>query len=533
MPLLKKTVFISMVATFMAAFSPMALAKSLVYCSEASPSGFDPSLYTDGATYDASARSVYSRLVAFEHGSTNIIPGLATGWDISSDGLNYTFHLRKGVKFQTTGWFKPTRDFNADDVIFSFERQLKRDHPWYNYLPGASYQYFESMNMPNIIRSIEKIDDYTVKFVLNRPESPFLADMAMDFASIVSKEYADKLQSAGKMADLNLKPVGTGPFTFVAYQKDAVIRYRANPDYYYGKQPIDNLIFAITPDNSVRAQKLKAGECHVISYPAPVDLDGIRANPNLRVMEQVGLNVSYMAYNTTQPPFDRPEVRRALNMAVNRKAIADIVFAGTGEVAKNPLPPTIWGYNDKIRPDEYDPQKAKEMLDAAGVKNLDMKIWAMPVSRVYMPNGRRAAELIQSDLAKVGVKVSIISMEWGEYLRVATARDRDGAIILGWMDDNGDPDNFLAILNSCVAIGTNNYAIWCNKAYDELIKKAKITSNIAERTRFYEEAQVIFKEQAPWLLIAHGKTIIPMSKKVIGFHVDPHGVRFDDVDIEK
>lgn len=531
MTFLKKTIFVSMFAASMAAVSCSASAKSLVYCSEASPSGFDPSLYTDGATYDASARSVYSRLVAFEHGSTKVMPGLAEAWDISDDGLTYTFHLRKGVKFQTTSYFKPTRDFNADDVVFSFDRQLNRNNPWHTYLPGSSYQYFESMNMPDLIRSIERLDDYTVKFTLNRPEAPFLADMAMDFASIVSKEYADRLQAAGRMADFNLKPVGTGPFAFVAYQKDAVIRYHAHPDYYLGKQPIDNLIFAITTDNSVRVQKLKAGECQIMSYPSPTDIESIKADPKLKVMEKVGLNIAYMAYNTTQPPFDKVEVRRALNMAINKKAIVDIVFAGAGEVAKNPLPPTMWGYNDKIKPDEYNPQKAKAMLDAAGVKNLEMKIWSMPVSRTYMPNGRRAAELMQSDLAKIGVKVSIVSMEWGEYLKVATAKDRDGAIILGWMDDNGDPDNFLAVLNTCTAIGTNNYAMWCYKPYDDLINKAKGISDVAERTKLYELAQVIFNEQAPWLVLANGKTMVPMSKKVTGFHVDPHGVRFDDVDI--
>jgi len=521
-----------MVTLFAALSCWAATAKSLVYCSMAAPGGFDIALYTDAHTSDATVGTIYSRLVAFERGTMNVTPGLASRWEISDDGMTYIFHLRRGVKFQTTPYFTPTRDFNADDVIFSFERQLNKDHPWHHYLSGGSYQYFESMDMPDIIKSVDKLDDYTVKFTLKRPEAPFLADMAMHFASVVSKEYADRLQAAGRMADLNFKPVGTGPFTFVAYQKDAVIRYKANPDYYLGKQPIDNLIFAITPDNSTRAQKLRAGECHMIAYPAPVDLDEIRANPQLKVMENAGVNVSYMAYNTEEPPFDRAEVRRALNMAINRQAIVDIVLAGRGQIAVNPMPPTIWGTNSHIKQDAYNPQKAKAMLEAAGVKNLDMKIWAMP-SGSLMPNGRRAAELMQADLAKVGVRVSIVSMEWAEYLRSSRVKGRDGAVMMGWVSDNGDPDNFLGMLLACSSINTVNTARWCYQPYEELIQQAKVTPDKAERTRLYEKAQMIFHEQAPWLLLAHVKKVVAMSKKVTGYRVDPHVMRFDGIDVQE
>ncbi|MHA7885672.1 ABC transporter substrate-binding protein, partial [Nitratireductor rhodophyticola] len=225
-------------------------AKTLVYCSEGSPEGFDPALYTAGTTFDASSKPVYNRLVQFEPGTTKTIPGLAESWEISDDGLEVTFKLREGVKFHTTDFFTPSRDFNADDVLFSFNRQLQEDHPYHAYVEGASWEYFNGMSMPDLVKSIEKVDDYTVKFVLNRPEAPFIANLAMDFASIFSKEYADKLAEGGNLSDLNQKPVGTGPFQFVAYQPDAVIRYKAHPDYWNGKQPIDDLVFAITTEAS-------------------------------------------------------------------------------------------------------------------------------------------------------------------------------------------------------------------------------------------------------------------------------------------
>jgi dipeptide transport system substrate-binding protein len=509
-----------------------ASAKTFVYCSEGSPEGFDPGLYTAGTTFDAAAHTVYNRLLEFKPGTTEPIPGLAESWEISDDGLQYTFKLRPGVKFQTTEFFTPTRELNADDVIFSYERQLKADHPWHQYVPGTSWEYFSGMGFPDLIQSIEKVDDMTVKFVLKQKEAPFLANVAMPFASIMSKEYADKLAAEGKMNQLNQMPLGTGPFAFVGYQQDAVIRYKAHPDYWGGKQKIDDLVFAITTDASVRYQKLKAGECHLMPYPNAADVEAMKADPNLKVMEQEGLNVAYLAYNTTQPPFDKGEVRKALNMAINKDAIVDAVFQGAATPAKNPIPPTMWSYNNATEDDKYDPEAAKKMLEEAGVSGLKMKVWAMPVSRPYMLNARRTAELIQADFAKIGVEVEIVSYEWAEYLERSKAKDRDGAVILGWTGDNGDPDNFLHTLLGCAAVGGNNRAQWCNEEFDKLVNQAKTAADQAERTKLYEQAQVVFKREAPWATIDHSLSIVPMRKGVEGFVQSPLGdFAFDGVDL--
>lgn len=512
--------------------SGAASAKTFVYCSEGSPEGFDPGLYTAGTTFDAAAHTVYNRLLEFKKGTTETEPGLAESWEISDDGLEYTFKLRPGVKFQTTEFFTPTRDLNADDVIFSFERQFSADNAWNQYVPGTSWEYFSGMGMPDLISSIEKVDDMTVKFVLKRKEAPFLANVAMPFASIMSKEYADKLDTDGKKEQLNQMPLGTGPFAFVAYQQDAVIRYKANPDYWGGKQKIDDLVFAITTDAAVRYQKLKAGECHLMPYPNSADVEAMKADPALKVMEQEGLNVAYLAYNTTQAPFDKVEVRKALNKAINKEAIVDAVFQGAATPAKNPIPPTMWSYNDAVEDDTYDPEAAKKMLEDAGVTDLSMKVWAMPVARPYMLNARRAAELIQSDFAKIGVTVEIVSYEWAEYLDRSKAKDRDGAVMLGWTGDNGDPDNFLDTLLGCDAVGGNNRAQWCNQEFDDLVSKAKTSSDKAERTKLYEEAQVVFKREAPWATLDHSLSVVPMRKEVEGFVQSPLGdFAFDGVDI--
>ncbi|RAH97247.1 ABC transporter substrate-binding protein [Acuticoccus sediminis] len=514
--------------------SGTAFSQTLVYCSEGSPEGFDPAPYTAGTTFDASSKPIYNRLVEFKRGTSEVQPGLAESWEVSDDGTEYTFHLRQGVPFHTTDYFTPTREFNADDVLFTFDRQREADNPWHEYTSGISWEYFNAMSMPDLVKDIEKVDDYTVKFVLTRPEAPFLANMAMDFASIVSKEYADQLDSAGRKEMLNQEPIGTGPFQFVGYQQDAVIRYQAFADYWGGEQAIKNLVFAITVDPSVRRQKLEAGECHVMPYPAPADIKALQDNSNLNVMEQQGLNVGYLAYNTQQAPFDQVEVRKALNMAIDKKAILDAVFQGAGEIAKNPIPPTMWSYNDAVEDDPYDPETAKKMLVDAGVTDLSMKIWAMPVSRPYNPNARRMAEVMQSDLAKIGVKVEIVSYEWGEYLERSKDVKRDGAVLLGWTGDNGDPDNFLAVLLGCDAVGGANRAQWCNEEFNDLIQEAKTLADQEARAELYAEAQVIFKREAPWDTIAHSVVFMPMSKNVEGYVMDPLGGHwFDGVSLSQ
>ncbi|MGD9512185.1 MAG: ABC transporter substrate-binding protein, partial [Geminicoccaceae bacterium] len=251
-------------ATVLGAVSVLALAaaaqaKTLVYCSEGSPEGFAPMLFTAGTTFDASSKPVYNRLIEFERGDTKTVPGLAESYTVSDDGMTYTFKLRPGVKWHSNKDFTPTRDFNADDVVFTFMRQLDPNHPFHK-VSGGTYEYFVSMDMNNQLKSVEKVDDLTVKFTLAAPQAPFIANLAMDFASIMSAEYADAMQKAGTPEKIDLEPIGTGPFQLVNYQKDAVIRYKANPDFWGGPAKIDNLEFAITPDPSVRYQKLKAGE---------------------------------------------------------------------------------------------------------------------------------------------------------------------------------------------------------------------------------------------------------------------------------
>ena len=519
---LKRSVLCALALPALLALTPVG-AKTLVFCSEGSPENFAPSINTTGTSFDASEQ-IYDNLVDFERGGTKVVPGLARSWTVSKDGLEYVFNLRKGVKWQSNKNFKPSRDFNADDILFMFERQWKENDPYFK-VTSSNHSYFGDMGLPKLLKSVDKVDEYTVKIVLNAPEAPFLSNLAMQFAGVQSKEYAIAMLKAGTPEKIDQEPVGTGPFTLVQYQKDAVIRYKAFPQYWAGKAKIDDLIFSITPDASVRWAKLQKGECHVMPYPNPADLPAIRKDPKVVVLEQPGLNVGYLAYNTTKKPFDDVRVRKAINMAINKKAIVDAVYLGTGVPATNPSPPTQWSYNKSIKDDPFDPVAAKKLLAAAGLADgFTTDLWAMPVQRPYNPNARRIAELMQADLAKIGVKAEIKSFEWGEYRkRMQNGEHQMG--MLGWTGDNGDPDNFLNTLLGCSAAKNNgsNVAKFCYQPFEDLVQKAKVVSKPADRAKLYEQAQVIFKQQAPWFTIAHAVQIKPVRKEVVDFKLSPFG----------
>ena len=529
----KSALLCAMALPALMALAP-ASAKTLVYCSEGSPENFSPSINTTGTSFDV-IEQIYDNVVQFERGGTKVGPGLAEKWTVSKDGKEYTFSLRKGVKWQSNRNFKPTRDLNADDIVFNFERQMKETNPYFK-VTSANHSYFSDMGFDKLIKSVEKVDDSTVKITLAQAEAPFLSTLAMQFSAIQSKEYADAMLKAGTPEKIDQEPVGTGPFQLVQYQKDAIIRFKAFPEHWAGKAKIDDLVFAITTDASVRWAKLQKGECHVMPYPNPADLPAMRGDANITLLTQPGLNVGYLAYNTTKKPFDDVRVRKAINMAINKQAIIDAVYLSTGVAAKNPIPPTLWSYNNAIKDDPFDPAAAQKMLAAAGLPNgFTTDLWAMPVQRPYNPNAKRIAELMQADLAKIGVKAEIKSFEWGEYRKRMQAGEHQMGM-LGWTGDNGDPDNFLNVLLGCDAAkpGGSNVAKFCFKPFEDLVQKAKTEPNPTERTKLYEQAQVVFKEQAPWFTIAHAVQTKPVRKEVIDFKLSPFGRHtFYGVDIKE
>ncbi|MDF0730302.1 ABC transporter substrate-binding protein [Pseudomonas entomophila] len=511
----------ALAAVILGAASNLA-AKPLVVCTEASPEGFDIVQYTTAVTADASAETVFNRLVDFKPGTTDIQPALAERWEISADGLTYTFHLREGVKFHTTDYFKPSRDFNADDVLWSLNRQLLKSHPWHD-KSSVGYPYFESMAFQDLLKSVEKTDDHTVVITLTRPEAPFLRDLAMAFTSIYSAEYADQLLKAGKTADLNSKPIGTGPFVFQRYSKDAQVRFKPNPSYFRGQPPSDALIFVITPDNNVRLQKLRANECQVALYPKPDDVPSIKADPKLKIVEMEALVTSYIAMNTQHKYLSDVRVRQAIDIAFDRQTHVDQLFGkGNALVGVNPYPPSMIGFNTENRNPPHDLDKARALLKEAGVpEGTSLTLFTRNGGGQTNPNPRMSAELLQQDLAKVGLKLDIRVMEWAEMLRRAKNGEAD-MVSAGWAGDNGDPDNFLTPMLSCDAAKTGeNYARWCNQKFQDLINQARANSDNDQRAKLYSEALAVYDADKPWISLAHPKLFAAMRSNVEGYQINP------------
>ena len=530
---MKKIVLLSLLFSFQTTW-----AKTFINCSEASPASFNPQVVTDAPSYNASAITLYNKLLKFELGTTKMIPALAETYAISKDGLTYTFNLRKGVKFHTTSYFKPSRDFNAEDVLFSINRQRQKDHPFYN-VSGGIYTQYENNIKDNIV-DVVALDPYKVQIKLKEIQAPFLAYVAGNYMSILSAEYAAKLEKENRKQDMDQFPIGTGPFSFVSYVKDSVIRYSAHPEYwdaksYKGKKEnkIDKLIFAITPDQNVRYQKLKAGECHFVTFPSISDLDDMRANQKIQVMSQEGLNVGYLAMNVTKKPFDNVLVRQAVNHALNRKLYLDAIYHGTGIVASNPVPPALWSYDKTLKDYDYNLEKARALLKKAGLENgFETEMITLPVTRPYNPDGKKMGELMQADLAKVGIKVKLVSYDWPTFLKKSRSGEQF-MIQFGWTGNN-DPDTFLNDLLSCASVESgNNTARWCNTKFNELVVEARKVTDQKKRAELYKKAQRIFKEEAPWVTLAHAKVFRVMDKKVNRFKIDPFGYDyFDQVELE-
>ncbi|MEJ9280297.1 ABC transporter substrate-binding protein [Ureibacillus thermosphaericus] len=466
----------------------------------------DPAIVTDGESAKVTI-NIYETLVNFGEQDTTIHPGLAESWEVSEDGLTYTFKLREGVKFHDG------TDFNAEAVVKNFER----------WKAGAEekFYYYHSMfkaDGEDIISEVIADGDYTVIFKLSRPQAPFLKNLAMFSFGIASPTALD--QYGESFGD---NPVGTGPFKFVEWKRNDSITLEKFEDYWQeGLPKLDKVIFRSIPDNSARLNALVAGEIDLADGINPSDAQSVEANANLQLIERPSMNIGYLGLTNTRPPFDNKLVRQAVNHAIDKQAIVDAFFLGRAEVAVNPMPPSISGYNDEIQDYEYNPEKAKELLAQAGYDGTPIELWAMPVPRPYMPDGRKIAEAIQKNLQDVGIPSEIKTAEWATYLDMAKNGEFD-AFLLGWTGDNGDADNFIYTLLDKDTIGSNNYAYYSNDEVHNLLIQAQSEVDEEKRNELYKKAQEIIKEDAPWVPLAHSIPLLAAKKGVTNYKPHPTG----------
>jgi peptide/nickel transport system substrate-binding protein len=505
--------------------------KTLVFGRGGDSVGLDPAYETDGNSFMI-CDNIYETLVFYKDESTALEPGLAESWDISDDGLTYTFKLRKGVKYHDG------TPLNADAVVFSIGRMMKERNVKFldanMSIPAQDRppEYWVSMEMDDTIGAIEAVDEFTVVFKLKRVEAPFLANMGMDFASIISPTAFLK-----NPKEYLRNPVGTGPFKFVSWVKDDRIVLEKFEDYWdkSGGPYLDKVVFRSIPENSVRFLELKSGGIHICQFPNPADIALAKEDPNLILPTQPGMNIGYLSFNHTKEPWkSNVKLRKAIAHAIDRKAIVDNIYQGMGQVAKNPIPPTMWGYNKSVPGYAYDPELSKKLLEEAGYPGGEglgeITLWSMPVPRPYNPDGKKIGEAMAADLAKVGITAKIVSFEWGTYLKRQREQPPEMDLFqLGWTGDNGDPDNFLAVLFDGLA-SSSIRTQWHNEKYHELMIKGKQTIDQNERAKIYEEALQLIFDECPVISVAHSTVIWPASKNVENFKLHPTGsVRLKNV----
>ena len=508
------------------AASAAAPAKPLVFCADASPEGFDPSLWDSASTSNVTSQ-IFQGLIGFVRGGTALEPQLATHWQIAPDAKTFTFTLRRGVKFHSTPYFTPTREFNADDVLFTFNRLIDPKTPFNRAFP-ATFVYSQSLGLADMVEGIDKLGDYEVRFRLKSPNVTFQTYFAMSFAGIHSAEYASQLLATGQANAINNRPVGTGPFKLKSYKKDDVVRMLPHEGFWGAPQKTSQLIFAISREPSVRVQKMAAGECHIAAALRDIDIGALDQRSEVQILKKQALNISYLSFNMKKAPTDNRLVREALDIAVDRDALFKVLFPrGDAMQAVSAFPPAIAGYNAALK-NEFDPARAKTLLARAGYgKGLEVDLWALPISRPTNPNGLLMAQMIQQDWARIGVKVTIKTYEWGEYLKRANNGEHN-IYMSGWSGDTGEADDFLAPNLSCSA--NRSGVKFCNAEFDRLLDQARTVTDVEQRNALYREAQLIFKRERPWITMAHSSIYIPIRRDVKGFVMAPNGsVDFEGV----
>jgi peptide/nickel transport system substrate-binding protein len=475
-------------------------------------------------------RQIFDGLLDFAPESTDVVPALATEVpQPENGGLQYTFNLREGVKFHDG------EPLNAEAVVFNFERWRFTDNEYHT--GGGSqtteFSYYSAMfngyDDDSVIESVEAVDDYAVRFTLKEPQGPFLKNVAMiTFAMASPKAIRENVENFWQ------EPVGTGPFKFVSWDKGSQLKLEKNADWWGTDLPegeggggpfVDQVVFRSIPDNTSRTAALTGGELSAADGLPPDDVPTVQQAEGLKIDYRPPLTIGYLAMNVQKEPFNDPKVRQAINMAIDMPKIVEAFFGDTGDVATTYMPPTVPFFDDQIEHYPFDPEGARQMLQEAGVENLEPTLWYMPIPRPYIPDGKGIAQAMQQDLKEVGINAKLVTYEWGTYLQRTGKGDHDMAL-LGWTGDNGDPDNFLnVLLSSKTATETSalNIAYYKNPEVDKILDQAQTSIDENERQKLYFQAQEMLVDDAPWVPIAYVKPPVGLQNQVQGFHPNPTG----------
>lgn len=464
------------------------------------------------------SKNVFETLITYEKNGTDVVPKLAKEWTTSDDGKVWTFKLQEDVKFHDG------TDFNADAVVYNFNRMMDKEHPQHQ----GDFSIF-NRTFKGVIQEVKAVDSHTVEFTLTAANATFLPNLGITTFGIISpaalKEYGENIKD---------HPVGTGPFKFQEWKPNDSIILVKNDKYWVADLPkLDKLMFKVIPDNSARLTALKNGEIDLMDGINQSDLSSVEQNAKLQVFKRPAGSLGYLTFNLAKPPYDQVKVRQAINHAINKKGIIDAFYGSVAKPAKNMMPPFIWGYNNEIEGYDYNPEKAKKLLAEAGFPNgFETEFSIMSTDRSYLPQPTKVAEAIKSDLAKVGIDVKISNYEWATYLNKILVKAEFSFAGIGRISENGDPDNFLFTMLSSESV--QNRSGYKNERVDELLRKAQTTLDKTERTNLYKEVQQLVIEDAPTIPLAYVETPLAGGTYVKGYI--PHAIGYEslaEVYIEK
>ena len=525
----------------------------LIYCTHASGFSFNPQTSDAGTSMNVVTEQIYNKL--FEISNTAIpTPILAQSYSISPDGKIITIYLRKGIKFHHTDWFKPTRDFNADDVVFSLNRVLGYEtylptleqsavdykNPQYRIFHEQAkkvrFPYFESIKLNQKIESVKALNPHTVQITLFKPDASILSHLASQYAIIFSQEYAVQLNADDNLVQLDLLPVGTGPYKVKNYFRNQYVRLEKNEDYWKKDAKIKNIIIDLSTDRTGRLVKFFNGECQIASYPEVSQLGLLKENDKRYYVKSAeGMNLAYLAFNFQNAVIQNEQVRRAIAQAINRQRIIKTIYHNTATVANNIIPNISWASSVNTPDFAYDfnPSEAKKVLQD---KQLHLNMWVLNEEQVYNPAPLKTAELIKEDLNNVGVNVTIRSVTRTFLIDQLNKKSENYDMILtGWLAGNLDPDSFMRPILSCNAASEmTNLSNWCDEDFDQLMDKALDSPNLWERAHVYNQAQELILSKLPIVPLVNMKRVLVVNSRVRHIEMNPFGsLNFSTLSLRK
>lgn len=460
----------------------------------------DPHGNDEGPTNSVNS-NLYDGLVN-RTGDLKIVPGLAEKWE-QKDDVTWVFHLRKNIKFHNGN------DFNADDVVFSFERMKA------NKVTG---------NILASVKTVKKIDDFTIEVTTKEPYAAFLLDVAKSW--IVDKEYVTKVGDQ----EFNLKPVGTGPYKFVEWIKEDHITLTANEAYWGGKPEIKTVVFRPISNEATRTAALLSGDVHIMADVPVRDADRIKANKNIEFVGAPSLRAIYLTVDVTRDktpridlpvnPFKDEKVRQAVHMAIDKDAIVKNIMNGHAYTASQGHPKQVIGHVEGLEGVKYNPEQAKKLLAEAGYPNGFTVTMDAPNNRYQ--NDFKVAEAVASQLAKIGVKVELNLMPKNIFFDYIRPGDKSSLILTGFSSDNGDGGNWYSLMfytrDKKPGNGGSNRAHYSNAEFDAIMDKADSTANMEERIKYLQDATRLAQKEMPFIPLYFQEDTYGVAK---GFEFKP------------